>query len=120
MNHWLEKFTDLFHNPVIDENFITNQPPKDIIYEMMKAPIIDEIKKTVKELNTRMVPSYDGIPVEILIHGSNKACYRDSLSNITHSVECAFSSRLDRCHFNFIQRKQIQIRVRQLESYKPA
>ncbi|CAI9726466.1 Hypothetical predicted protein [Octopus vulgaris] len=73
MKRWAEHFPDLFYNPsVIDENVISNMPQKDIIHEMIEHPTIGEIKKTIKELNTGKVPGLDGIPVEILLYGSNR------------------------------------------------
>ncbi|CAI9730335.1 Hypothetical predicted protein [Octopus vulgaris] len=70
MKRWTEYFTDLFYNPsVIDKNVFSNLPEKNIIYEMMEHPTLDEIKKTIKELNTGKAPGIDGIPVEIFLLG---------------------------------------------------
>jgi hypothetical protein len=73
MKRWTEHFTDLFYNPsVINENVINNLPQKDIILEMMDHPSIEEIQKTIKQINTGKAPGFDGIPIEVLLHGGDK------------------------------------------------
>lgn len=73
MEDWTKHFCDLLIKySVIDENVMSNLLQKDIIFEMMGHPNIDEFQKTIKELNTRKVPGFDGIPVGILIRRSNR------------------------------------------------
>ena len=73
MTRWTEHFTDLFYNPSdINDDIINNLPQKDIIHEMMDHPSLDEIQKTIKEINTGKAPGLDGIPIEILLHGGDK------------------------------------------------
>ena len=73
MKRWVEHFSDLFYNPSdINRDIIENLPQKDIILELMDLPSLEEIHKTIREINTGKAPGLDGIPVEILIHGGNK------------------------------------------------
>ena len=72
MSRWTEHFTDLFDNPsVVDEDIINGLPLSEIIDEMMFKPTLDDIKKTIKEVNTGKAPGLDGIPVEILRSGGD-------------------------------------------------
>ena len=36
---------------------------------MMDHPSIDEIHKTMKQINTGRAPGLDGVPIEVLLHG---------------------------------------------------
>ena len=68
MERWTEHFTDLFYNPSnVNEEIINNLDQMDIIPEMMELPSLDEIRKTISEINTGKAPVC--IPVEILVHG---------------------------------------------------
>ena len=53
MKCWAKHFTDHIYDPwAFNENFINNLPQKDIIPEMMDYPTVDEVQKTIKEINT--------------------------------------------------------------------
>ena len=73
MKRWTEHFTDLFYNPSdINDDIINNLPQMDIIHEMMDHPSLEEIQKTIKEINTGKAPGLDGIPIELLLHGGDE------------------------------------------------
>ena len=72
MARWTEHYTDLFDNPsTINEAVINGLPQKDILAEMMTDPSVDEIKSTIREVNTGKAPGLDGIPVELLRFGGD-------------------------------------------------
>ena len=72
MAQWNEHYTDLFDNPsAVDESVINGLPQKGIIAGKMTDPTINEIKFTIKEVNTGKAPGLDGIPVELLHFGGD-------------------------------------------------
>ena len=62
MARWTELFTDLFDNPSATDESVIN----GLLTEMMTDPTFDEMKYTIKEVNTGKAPGLDGIPVELL------------------------------------------------------
>ena len=72
MARWTEHFKDLFYNPsVVDEDIINGLPQREIIAEMMTIPDLEEIKTTIRKVNTGKAPGLDGIPVELLRFGGD-------------------------------------------------
>ena len=70
---WTEHFKDLFLNPLeVDEAVINGLSQSEIIAEMMANPTLEEIKKTIKQVNTGKAPGLDGIPVELLRFGGDE------------------------------------------------
>ena len=80
-NRWTEHFRDLFHNPSdIDQDVINGLPQHEIINEMNIPPDLEEVKATIKEINTGKAPGLDGIPVELLLHGG------EQIASVIHSL----------------------------------
>ena len=78
---WTQHYTDLFDNPsTVDEAVINGLPQEDILVEMMTDPDADEIKSTIKAVNTGKAPGLDGIPVELLRYGG------DNLAIAIHTI----------------------------------
>ena len=75
MKRWKEHFTDLFFNPsVVDETVIDSLPQRDLLHRMDRIPSLDEVKSSIKQINSGKAPGLDGIPVELLkIGGENLA-----------------------------------------------
>ena len=72
MARWTEHFTDLFDNTsATDESVINRLPQKEILKEMMADSTFDEVKSTIKEVNTGKVSGLDSIPVELLRCGGD-------------------------------------------------
>ena len=72
MARWTEHFTDLFDNTsATDESVINGLPQKEILKEMMADSTFDEVKSTIKEVNTGKVSGLDSIPVELLRCGGD-------------------------------------------------
>ena len=72
MKQWTEHFTNLFFNPsAVDETVIYNFPQSELLYQMSIKPTLDEIKLTIKQINTGKAPGLDGIPVELLHFGGD-------------------------------------------------
>ena len=81
MVRWTQHYTDLFDNPsTVDEAVINGLPQEDILVEMMTDPDADEIKSTIKAVNTGKAPGLDGIPVELLHYGG------DNLAIAIHTI----------------------------------
>ena len=81
MVQWTQHYTDLFDNPsTVDEAVINGLPQEDILVEMMTDPDADEIKSTIKAVNTGKAPGLDGIPVELLRYRG------DNLAIVIHTI----------------------------------
>jgi hypothetical protein len=48
--------------------------------EMNIPPDLEEVKATIKEINTGKAPGLDGIPVELLLHGG------EQIASVIHSL----------------------------------
>ena len=81
MKRCTEHFSDLFFNPSkVDFEAIDIIPQSEYHQSLMRDPSLDDIKACLKQLNTGKAPGFDGIPVELLIHGG------DNLHVAIHSL----------------------------------
>ena len=84
LNRWIEHFTDLFYNPsVVNNEVINNLYQNNIILEMANIPT-KEVLKALKHVNTGKNPDFDGIYVELLLHGGDKV--HDLIYNLICNV----------------------------------
>lgn len=67
---WHVHFSDFFFNPsVVNDAAIDSLPQHDINHLMDLTPTIDEVRLSLKQLNSGKAPGLDGIPTELLQHG---------------------------------------------------
>ena len=80
LKRWTEHFTNLFFNPsgqnispicslnpsAVDDTVNNNFPQSELLHEMCVRPTLDEVKKSIKQVNTGKAAGLDGISCEAL------------------------------------------------------